>query len=135
MITIKNKDLTPEVVDTFNYLLVKKLPIQEATIIAKAVRKISQRLEEVNQKKHLLADKYVVKDEKGQPVLAKDEQGNPIPNRYTLSDPQGYHAEMNVLLEQTVEIPTDKINVKSLTGVDIEPNRVLIINWLFTDFD
>jgi sortase (surface protein transpeptidase) len=117
-------------IETLNYLMTQKIDITASFQLLLITEKINDRLKVFEQCKKIIFDKYIVKDEKGQVVNAKDEQGNVLKDKVLFNNSEEFQKEYNELLAVEVEIEIPKIDKKHLSNVVIEPIRLNTILWL-----
>jgi hypothetical protein len=117
-------------IETLNYLMTQKIDISASFQLLLITEKINDRLKVFEQCKKIIFDKYIVKDEKGQVVNAKDEQGNVLKDKVLFNNSEEFQKEYNELLAVELELEISQIDKKHLTNVVIEPIRLNTILWL-----
>ncbi|HUU86207.1 MAG TPA: hypothetical protein VMX17_00470 [Candidatus Glassbacteria bacterium] len=130
MIIINNGMVGKETVNALNVLISKKVPVKTAYKLVKVVRKVNEILLNVNAKKQEIVIKHIERDEKGNPVLAMDNEGNIIPDRVKIANDENYQKDMQNFFEQEHELDVNKININDLGEIDIEPTQLMFLMWL-----
>ena len=130
MIIINNGMVGKETVNALNVLISKKVPVKTAYKLVKVVRKVNEILLNVNAKKQEIVIKHIERDEKGNPVLAMDNEGNIIPDRVKIANDESYQKDMQNFLKQEHELDVNKININDLGEIDIEPTQLMFLMWL-----
>lgn len=130
MIIINNGMVGKETVNALNVLISKKVPVKTAYKLVKVVRKVNEILLNVNAKKQEIVIKHIERDEKGNPVLEMDNEGNIIPDRVKIANDENYQKDMQNFFEQEHELDINKININDLGEIDIEPIQLMFLMWL-----
>lgn len=130
MIIINNGMVGKETVNALNVLISKKVPVKTAYKLVKVVRKVNEILLNVNAKKQEIVIKHIERDEKGNPVLEMDNEGNIIPDRVKIANDENYQKDMQNFFEQEHELDVNKININDLGEIDIEPIQLMFLMWL-----
>ena len=76
-------------------------------------------------------DKWIEKDESGDPVPAKDKDGNVIDGLVNLTDADQFSKEMESLMNTENEIPFDKINFDDLQMKTAKVKDLMKLEFLF----
>ena len=76
-------------------------------------------------------DKWVQKDESGNPLKAKDEAGNTIDDAVVISNVDSFTKEMNDLMSVENEIPFEKLKFEELGLKTVKIKDLIKIDFLF----
>ena len=107
--TIKYNELIA-VNDIINGLMDKNMPIVIGHKIQRNFKKIKEALDEFEQSRMKLVDKYANKDENGKPII--------IDNRFDIPDKSLFDVEYNELLNVEIDIPFDTISFTALSDME-----------------
>lgn len=133
MIQITNQYLNEEFIKSINYLSEKEVNIQVAVKLEKMLIKLSDALKSKNESEAELVNKYAIKDEDGNFVLAQNEDGETIPNSYNISNEsiEDYKKDYANLMNETHEIDIDKIHMSELADTKISAKNFSYLKPLF----
>ncbi len=105
--------------------------------VAKAIRFITDELEDFEVARAALLQRFAVKDGDGKMVYAeKDDAGNPVAPgvMVRLTDGPAFHVEHSALMAETVEIPTSVKPIKiSELDAPVTARLLAPLDWLFAD--
>ena len=110
-------------------LMQKDLAGATALKVVKVARKLDEILKDIHQAIKVMREKYILKDEKGQPVHP-EEAGVIQTNRVKLSDPIAFNKELSEILSVENEIEGEQITADEIKGVNISPKTLIILEWL-----
>lgn len=131
---IKNAALTSGLFNSLKKISDSELPIQFAWKLTKVLKELKEIGEMVDEKRISLIKKYAEKDKDGNIILAKDKDGNDIPDRYLVDNK--YNEEMEKFMDLENEISFEPISINDLekNGVDkINAKDLLEISILLKD--
>ena len=80
----------------------KKLPVNVSFIIYRNVKKLIPIIQDIENNRKELLQKYMKKDDDGNPII--------IDNKYDLTDLNAFNKQMNELLNTDISIDFDKIS-------------------------
>ena len=80
----------------------KKLPVNVSFIIYRNIKKLIPVIQDIENNRKDLLQKYMKKDDNGNPVI--------IDNKYDLTDLNAFNKQMNELLNTDINIDFDKIS-------------------------
>ena len=132
---VKNSQLSNEALNSLNTLIEQDINATAAFKLIRIIKFISSVVEDKVKAEKLIFDKWVQKDENGNQLRAKDEDGVDIPDTVLLSDIDSFSKEMSDLLNVESEIPFDKMNFDDLQLKTIKIKDLIKIEFLFEDFD
>jgi len=131
MILVKNSQLNKQTVEALNSLLELNLPAKIAFQLMRIVKELSSLLDDKIKIEKKILDKYMERDENGNPIQATDENGNPIQNAVKIYDIQNFNSELEELNSIEIEIPFDKINFEDLELKSARVKDLIILEFLF----
>ena len=123
---LTNKQII-DAVPALNKLMNEKLQAKTAFTIAKNVQTLSKIVEKIENTKNEKINKWIEKDEKGNPIKDTNK------NAYKLKKDNKLNEEIQTLFKEENEINIDKINLEELKDIKIEPNTLISINWMIQE--
>lgn len=130
-IKVKNANLDNETIQTINNLIEKEINASAAFKLARIIKELSSIIDDKFKMEQKILDKWIEKDEAGDPVPAKDKDGNILPDSVNLKDPQSFTNEMNALMETENEIPFERINFDDLNLKTAKVKDLMKLEFLF----
>ena len=130
MIVIKNSQLNNETVASLNELIDMDINAKLAFRLMRIIKEVSSLVEDKLKLEKKIFDKYLEKDEEGNPIQAQDENGNPIPGAVRISNVESFNKEMFDLMsiENTVEY--EKVNFDELNLTTAKIKDLIKIEFL-----
>jgi len=135
MLKIKNSELTESTKTAFAELLNINLPVSLSWKIAKVAKDIDSLISLKRETINNLIKKHSEKDKDGNMVIAKDDEGNEIPNATKIVDPKAYNKEIEDFEELENEINFEPISISVIEEKNdtIKPSILFNLSFLFTD--
>jgi len=132
MIVIKNSQLNNETVASLNELIDMDINAKLAFRLMRIIKEVSSLVEDKLKLEKKIFDKYLEKDDLGNPIQAQDETGNPIPGAVRISNVESFNKEMFDLMsiENTVEY--EKVNFDELNLTTAKIKDLIKIEFLFS---
>ena len=128
---IKNSQLSNESLDVINKLLEQDIDASAAFKLTRIIKFISPIVEDKLSLEKKIYNKWIQIDEDGNPISAKDENGQDIPDTVLLKDIDKFSKEMSDLYEIENEIPFDKISFENLGLKTAKIKDLIKIDFLF----
>ena len=128
---IKNSQLSNESLESINNLLDQDIDASAAFKLTRIIKFISPIVEDKLSLEKKIYDKWIQKDDDGNPISAKDENGQDIPDTVLLKDIDKFSKEMSDLYEVENEIPFDKISFDNLGLKTAKIKDLIKIDYLF----
>ena len=128
---IKNSQLSNESLDVINKLLEQDIDASAAFKLTRIIKFISPIVEDKLTLEKKIYNKWIQIDEDGNPISAKDENGQDIPDTVLLKDIDKFSKEMSDLYEIENEIPFDKISFENLGLKTAKIKDLIKIDFLF----
>lgn len=128
---VKNSQLNNEALGVLNQLIELDINASSAFRLTRIIKYISSIVEDKLATEKRIYDKWIQRDELGNPVIPRDELGNPIPGSVSISDMQSFTKEMNDFLNIENEIPFDQINFDDLNLEVAKIKDLIKIDFLF----
>lgn len=131
MIKIKNSQLNNDTLGVLNQLIDLDINATSAFRLTRIIKQISSIVEDKLKAEKKIYDKWVVKDESGNPVHPKDELGNDIKSSVNIKDINEFTKDMTELLEYENELPFDKLNFEDLGLQTAKIKDLIKVEFLF----
>ena len=128
---IKNSQITNETLGVLNQLIELDINASAAFKLTRIIKMLSSIVEDKMKWEKKIYQKWVVKDENGNPVVPKNDMGEPIQGAVQISDTQQFQREMTELLEIENDIPYDKLNFEDLNLETAKIKDLIKIEFLF----
>jgi hypothetical protein len=128
---IKNSQITNETLGVLNQLIELDINASAAFKLTRIIKILSSIVEDKIKSEKKIYQKWVVKDEMGNPVIPKNEMGEPIQGAVQISDTMKFQQEMTELLEIENEIPYDRLNFDDLKLETAKIKDLIKIEFLF----
>jgi hypothetical protein len=128
---LKNSHLNNETLGVLNQLIELDINATSAFKLTRIIKHISSIVEDKLKSEKKIYDKWILRDEDGNPVMPKDEEGNLIPGSVSISDINEFTKEMNELLEVENDIPFEKINFEDLDLKTAKIKDLIKVEFLF----
>ena len=128
---IKNSQLDRTTIEALNILVDLDVPSRIAFQLMRIIKEISSLVEDKLKLEKKILDKYISKDENGNPLPAVDDNGNIIPNAAKINDLSKFNSEMDELNSIETPLPFSKINFDDLGLTTIKVRDLIRIEFLF----
>ena len=130
-IIVKNSQLNTETVNALNFLIDLDIKASTAFRLSRIIKEISSSVEDKLKMEKRILDKWVEKDEDGNPKQALDNNGQVIEGAVNLTDPESFTQEMQSLMDIENEIPFEKINFEDLELQTAKVKDLMKLEFLF----
>lgn len=131
MIKVSNSRLDTQTLDVINKFIEQEIKASAAFKLSRIIKELSSIIEDkVKQEKRIL-EKWCEKDEAGNIMIPKDEDGNPIPNSVKISDMNAFNAEMYDLMNVENVINHDSLSFEELGLQTASIKDIIKIDFLF----
>ena len=99
--------------------------------MTRIIKHLSSIVEDKLKSEKRIYDKWIQRDENGNPIVPKDEQGNPIQGSVSISDMNAFTKEMTEFLEIESDIPFEKMNFEDLNLQTAKIKDLIKVEFLF----
>ena len=130
-IVVKNSQLNDETITALNTLIEMDINASTAFRLTRIIKEISSIVEDKVKMEKKILDKWTMKDDAGEVIPAKDEQGNVIPGAVNIMDPDAFTREMSGLMDLENEIGFEKISFDNLELKTAKVKDLIKIEFLF----
>jgi hypothetical protein len=130
-IKVKNSQLNNDTIQALNTLIELDINATAAFRLTRIIKEISSIVDDKLKMEKRILDKWVEKDEQGNIIRPKDDQGNSIEGAVNLTNPESFNSEMNNLMEIENEISYDKIKFEELNLLTAKVKDLIKLEFLF----
>jgi hypothetical protein len=131
MIIVKNSQLNNETVSALNKLVEMDINAKLAFRLMRIIKEISSLVEDKLKLEKKIFDKWVDKDSEGNPIQAKDDEGNLIPNAVKIKDMDAFNQEMYDLMSIENEVGYEQVDFDDLKLETARIKDLMKIEFLF----
>lgn len=132
MIVIKNSQLTSETISALNMLIDLDINAKIAFKLTRIIKELSSIVEDKVKMEKKILDKWVEKDENGEVVIPKNEDGTPIEGSVNITNVESFSKEMKELMDIENEIPFDSIDFDELGLETAKVKDLIKLEFLFS---
>lgn len=129
-IIIKNSQLGPETMESLDKLTDLDINAAIAFKLTRIIKEISSIVEDKNKMEQMIISKHSERDEDGNPVQAKDDQGNPV--GINIKNVEAFSSEMEDFMNIENEIGYDRINFEDLNLQTARVKDLIKLEFLFS---
>jgi len=130
-IVVKNSELNDDAIGAINQLIDMDINASTAFKLTRIIKELSSIVEDKVKMEKKILEKWTQKDEQGNVLPAKDDQGNIIEGAVNIIDPNAFTQEMSILMNTDNELPFDKINFEDLNLNTAKVKDLIKIDFLF----
>jgi len=132
MIVIKNSQLNNDTIVSLNNLIDMDINAKLAFRLMRIIKEVSSLVEDKVKLEKKIFDKYVEKDELGNPVQARDENGDLIQGAVKINNIEGFNQEMSDLMSIENEVAYEEVNFDDLNLDTAKIKDLIKIDFLFS---
>lgn len=130
-IIIKNSQINNDTIQALNNLIELDINASVAFRLMRIIKELSSIVDDKLKMEKKILEKWVEKDENGNPVAAKDENGNVVEGAVSITNVDEFTNEMSQLMDVENEIPYDKINFEDLKLQTAKVKDLIKLEFLF----
>lgn len=130
-IIVKNSQLNNEAVSALNMLIELDINASIAFKLSRIIKEISSIVDDKVKMEKRIFDKWVEKDENGDPKPALDGEGRVIEGAVNISNVDEFTKEMSQLMDIVNELPFDKIKFEDLNLQTAKVKDLIKLEFLF----
>lgn len=130
-VKLLNAQLNNDTIEALNKLIDLDINASSAFKLTRVIKEISSIVEDKLALEKRILDKYVQRDEMGNPTPAKDNDGNLIEGAVNLNDPDQFTKEMSDLMNVEVTLNYDKIKFEDLGLKTAKIKDLIKLEFLF----
>jgi len=128
---VKNSQLSNESIQSLNFIIEQEINAAAAFKLSRILKNLSSIVEDKIASEKKIWEKWVQKDENGNPLKAKDDAGNTIDDAVVISNVDSFTKEMNDLMSVESEIPFEKLKFEELGLKTVKIKDLIKIDFLF----
>lgn len=130
-IIIKNSQLSNDTITALNTLIDLDINATSAFRLTRIIKELSSIVEDKLKMEKRILDKWVEKDESGNPVVVRDTDGNVIDGAVNITNMDSFGQEMQSLMDIENELPYDKLNFEELNLTTAKVKDLIKLEFLF----
>jgi hypothetical protein len=129
-IIVRNSQLNDETIASLNKLIDVDINASVAFKLMRIIKEISSIVEDKNKMEQMIINKHAEKDDNGNVVLIKDDNGNA--GGVNIKNMESFSSEMSDLMELENEIGYDRINFEDLNLKTARVKDLMKLEFLFS---
>ena len=130
-IIIKNSQINNEAIQALNHLIDLDINASVAFRLMRIIKDLSSIVDYKLKIEKKILEKWVERDENGNPVVAKDENGQTVEGAVSISNMEEFSNEMSQLMAVENQITHDKINFEDLNLQTAKVKDLIKLEFLF----
>lgn len=130
-IVIRNSQLNNETIEALNNLIELDINASSAFKLTRIIKELSSIVEDKLTMEKRILEKWVEKDENGEIVRPKDQNGNVVEDAVNIVDAESFTREMNELMSVENTIDFDKLNFEDLKLETAKVKDLIKLEFLF----
>jgi hypothetical protein len=130
-IVIKNSQINNDTIQALNNLIELDINASVAFRLMRIIKELSSIVDDKLKMEKKILEKWVQRDENGNPIPAKDENGNSVEGAVNISNVEEFTNEMSQLMDVENEIPYEKINFEDLNLQTAKVKDLIKLEFLF----
>ena len=130
-IIVKNSQLSNETIQALNLLIELDIKASAAFRLTRIIKEVSSIVDDKLKMEKRILEKWMEKDENGNPITPKDGEGNPVEGAVNITNVESFTAEMQSLMDIENEIPYEKINFDELNLQTAKVKDLMTLEFLF----
>lgn len=128
---VKNSELTNDTISAINNLIDTDIDAKCAFRLTRIIKELSSILDDKSKLEKKIVDKYTQKDENGNPLPVKNENGEVVEGAVNIINTNDFQNEINGLMDIENEIPYDKIDFEDLKLETAKVKDLIKLEFLF----
>jgi hypothetical protein len=131
-IIVKNSQLTNETISSINELIELDIDATSAFKLTRIIKELSSIVDDKLKTEKKIFDKWVERDEDGNPVSPKNEDGTDIEGAVNITDVEAFTKEMEELMEIENVVAFDTLPFEKLGLKTAKIKDIMKIEFLFS---
>ncbi len=132
MIVIKNSQLNSDTISALNTLIDLDINAKVAFRLTRIIKELSSIVDDKLKMEKKIFDKWVEKDENGEPVIPKKSDGTLVEGAVNITNVEEFTKEMSELMEIENVIPFDTIQFEDLGLTTAKVKDLIKVDFLFS---
>jgi hypothetical protein len=130
-IVVKNSQLTNETVDSLNILIDLDINANSAFRLTRIIKEISSIVDDKLKMEKRILEKWMDKDENGQPKPVLNESGQIVDGAVNITNVESFSQEMQSLMDVENVIPYEKLKFEELNLQTAKVKDLMKLEFLF----
>ena len=130
-IIVKNSQLSNETIQALNLLIELDIKASAAFRLTRIIKEVSSIVDDKLKMEKRILEKWMEKDENGNPITPKDADGNPVEGAVNITNVEAFSSEMQSLMDIENEISYEKINFDELNLQTAKVKDLMTLEFLF----
>lgn len=130
-IIVKNAQLNNDTIQALNTLIDLDINASVAFKLTRIIKEISSIVDDKLKMEKRILEKWVQKDEQGNPVVPTGEDGKPVEGAVSITNPEEFTREMSILMDVENEISFEKIPFEDLNLQTAKVKDLIKLEFLF----
>ena len=130
-IIIKNSQINNDTIQSLNNLIELDINASVAFRLMRIIKELSSIVDDKLKMEKKILEKWVQRDETGNPVPAKDDNGNFVDGAVSIMNVDEFTNEMSQLMDVENEIPYERINFEDLNLQTAKVKDLIKLEFLF----
>jgi hypothetical protein len=130
-IVVKNSQLTNETVDSLNILIDLDINANSAFRLTRIIKEISSIVDDKLKMEKRILEKWMDKDENGQPKPVLNESGQIVEGAVNITNVESFSQEMQSLMDVENVIPYEKLKFEELNLQTAKVKDLMKLEFLF----
>jgi hypothetical protein len=129
---IKNAQLTNDTISALNTLIELDIKAGVAFKLTRIIKELSSIVEDKLKMEKKILEKWVERDEEGNPVIPKGQDGQAIEGTVSITNVEEFTKEMSELMDIETELPFEKIEFDDLGLTTAKVKDLIKLEFLFS---
>lgn len=130
-IIVKNSQLSNETIAALNTLIELDINATVAFRLTRIIKELSSIVDDKLKMEKRILEKFVEKDEDGNPVVVRDDKGDVVDGAVNITNVEAFTIEMQGLMDLENEIPYDKVKFEDLNLQTAKVKDLMKLEFLF----
>jgi hypothetical protein len=130
-IIVKNSQISNETIQALNLLIELDIKASAAFRLTRIIKEVSSIVDDKLKMEKRILEKWMEKDENGNPIPPKDANGNVVEGAVNITNVEAFTAEMQSLMDIENEISYEKINFDELNLQTAKVKDLMTLEFLF----
>jgi hypothetical protein len=130
-IKVKNSQLNNDTIQALNTLLEMDINASSAFRLTRIIKELSSIVDDKIKLEKRILDKWIEKDEAGNPIRPLDGEGNAVEGAVNITNVDSFTQEMSDLMATETEIPYEKLKFEDLNLATAKVKDLMKLEFLF----
>jgi hypothetical protein len=130
-IKVKNSQLNNETIQSLNTLIELDINASAAFKLTRIIKELSSIVDDKIKLEKRILDKWIEKDEAGNPVKPVDAEGKSVDGAVNITNVDSFTQEMNDLMNTENEVSYEKLKFEDLNLTTVKVKDLMKLEFLF----